>query len=148
MVRYMAIFAIFIVVVFLVGMIMELARVEWGVPITIVDFVFCTASAAMCFFILKGLFRKRHTISFSTKREMSKLLRSFFVFSAMAIPFGAWSVWNVWAGTVGAFDYFSGVRGAIHGYTIISLGFLFMIMWVRVLFTIISGLAANKRNDD
>ncbi|MBD3895357.1 hypothetical protein IEI94_05785 [Halomonas sp. ML-15] len=144
----MAKIALALVGVIVVGLALEVARMEWGVPITMVDLIFFPLLVVTFFNVLKGLFRKIYSKSPTTEGEIKKLSISLLFFSTIAIPFGAWSVWHVWSGTMGVFDYFPGGRGAAHGYTLISLGFMFLIMWVRVLFVMASNLVAHKRNDD
>lgn len=138
-------FFMLVVVVLAISFFLEFARVEYGVPVTLMDLIFLVAIFLMCFYILRSFFPKSDKENYAVGISTKKLLKYLFFFSFIAIPFGFWSVWGIWAGKVGPFDYFSGgSRGAVHGYTLISLGLLFLIMWACVFFKIIRKLLIKK----
>ena len=128
-----------------VSLILELVRINCGVPVTLMDFIFLLMIFFMCFFMVRSFFIRGEKKNYAAGMSSKKLLKSLFIFSFVAIPFGVWSVWGVWTGKVGAFYYFSGGgRGAVHGYTLISLGFLFLIMWVCAFIKIIRKVIIDK----
>ncbi|MDT8893297.1 hypothetical protein RSO41_01405 [Halomonas sp. I1] len=128
---------------------LEVARVKWGVPITILDLIFSPSSAAACFFVVKGIYKKRCSLPVDMEGGVKKKVISFLVFSALVIPFGVWVVWGAWSGNIEAFDYYSSVhRGAVHGYTLILMGPVLLMIWVLMGFQMVSNMLTNKRSDN
>lgn len=121
--KYVFFVACFILFAFLI----EVIRVVYKIPITLIDLIFFPASVVICYLIVRWLLSKKTANSHLAEITTTRLLASFVIFSIIAIPLGGWCIWM---GIVRPFEYFSSVRGPAHGYTLGAIGLLLLMVWV------------------
>lgn len=119
---------IFFVICFvLFGLTLDLIRIEYKIPITLIDLILFPISITILFFFFKWLISKKNDNFYLVETSLKVLLFNFLVFSVIVIPLG---IWTIWAGMIDPLKYFSGIKGAAHGYTLVSTGFLLLICWL------------------
>ena len=133
--------AFVIIGLLLIALAIEYMRRTYGIPVTILDILLFPLSLVFTFVLLKNFFFEQ---SREEKESMNAhSLRSITGRAAITVllffPLGLWSIW---LGIQNPFEYFSGVKGAVHGYSLVVLGvFIFSIgimLTISVIRSIIS----------
>lgn len=136
---------IFIIWIFFMSICMEWVRGEYEIPVTLLDLVLFPISLAFSFFSLKWLVTAKQDDCHPAETTKKKLLANFVILSLIVIPFGGWSVT---VGIAGPFEYFHGVRGSAHGYTLASVGILLIIVWALFAVELTRKLTNGKKHND
>lgn len=113
-------------VVFLVTII-EIIRKSTNIPVTILDLLFFPFTIVFVIsFFRCTLFDKRTIFHYNLIEPISFMKKlGIFMVSLLTMVLG---LWGIWTGVREPLTCFSGVRGALHGYTIVPMGlFLFLI---------------------
>ena len=110
-----------------VAMTLEEIRVEYNIPITVIDLIFSPCALIICYFLIKWLVFKRNIEPYFTTITTKKLLLNFCMLTLLALPLG---IWSTMAGISAPFEYYTSMKGAAHGYTLASIGFLLLNSWL------------------
>jgi len=108
------------------GVLLNIIRVEYKIPVTIIDIIFFPASIVLSFLILKMVVSKNLIKYKIDQTTVKSSLISFFLFTLIVIPL---SSWGILSGISAPFDYFSGIKGSGHGYTLSAIGIFLLILW-------------------
>ena len=114
---------VFFTVLFIALMILDFIRIRYTVPVAMGDIVMFPLSLLIIIYFLKNVLLKRKHEPFQYPIDDSKLrLMLNLLFSLiLLVPLG---LYLSWMGIQEPFAYFSGVKGAIHGYTSVAVGTL------------------------
>ena len=109
------------VLIIAVIMVSEAVRRFYGIPVTILDILLFPV---FLLFIVRGVkslaFHRKSRAYDQTKESSTKLLVfSLIVGLFIMIPLGVFSLWH---GIKDPLRFFSGVKGSVHGYTLVELG--------------------------
>ncbi len=109
------------IIVVLVILISEGIRLYTGLPITIIDIGILPITCLLIYYIrfYKFPFSKKYYDKNTQQPQSGWQLIGFLVFTIMLAIIGAWIAW---LGIQGPLHYFSSVKGAAHGYTLIQVG--------------------------
>ncbi len=125
------------------GVIIEVIRKTKNIPITILDLMFFPGSifftVVFCRSILMGEESMRQYNLVEPISFIKKL--GLFIAALLSIAFG---FWMIWIGVHEPLKYFSGVRGAAHGYTMVPVGILIFVFGV---FGVIKSIIINFFNE-
>ncbi len=112
---------VFILSALVIAAVIELIRRRYGIPITILDLILTPGTLVITFFVLKHLIQKKYEPDNGNLDNLSlpKRLAVLSAFIFMMIPLGGWCVFM---GVREPLGYFTGVKGAAHGYTVFIVG--------------------------
>ena len=104
-----------------VGLFIEAFRQSTGIPVTIIDILFFPILPLFIFFTIKYFFfsEKRKNKQVINNEEVRDKLWAVPIFLFLMLPL---SLWCIWTGFEEPFVYFTGVKGAAHGYTLAAIG--------------------------
>lgn len=108
----------------LLALVLEFVRKGYGIPVTILDIFLFPLSLIFGFILLKDFFfgRKGEALPADRPSFRSIIGRA----ASVLILFLPVGIWSLWMGIREPFEHFSGVKGAVHGYTMAGIG-LFVI---------------------
>lgn len=109
-----------------VGLIIEWFRAETGIPVTILDILLLPLCVIFIYIVIREiLFADKSSVNSENLQSLSPAKRlGLIVVCLLMLLLGAW---GIWAGLSAPFDYFSGVKGAAHGYTLAIIGLLIVL---------------------
>ncbi len=133
-------FLLFLAVAFF----LEFIRRNYQIPVTILDVLLFPLAILITGYSLKNLIfkRKQKLSNYPTDDSKLKLVFSLFFCLIVMIPLG---LYTAWMGIQEPFEYFSGVKGSAHGYTLVPVGALIAGLGVFVVFKIIQNLIPNTK---
>lgn len=124
----------------IIGTIIEILRQRNGIPITLLDvMLFPIALLFSVVFLRHEFFNKKNLFRYNLAGPVSipKKIGIFIGCMLMAVS----GIWCLWLGICDPLAYYSGVRGAVHGYTMVAFGlFLFLLGAYGVLKSILINL--------
>ncbi len=109
------------IIIVLAIFISEGIRLYTGLPITIIDIGILPITCLLIYYMrfYKSPFSKSYKDMTTHQPQSAWQLIGFLVFTIMLAIMGAWIAW---LGVQEPFKYFSGIKGAAHGYTLIQVG--------------------------
>ncbi|KOO01781.1 hypothetical protein AKJ17_18840 [Vibrio nereis] len=124
-----------IIIIVLVILVSEGIRIYTGVPITILDVVILPITCSLVYLMkyYKFPFSKTYKDRQSHQTQNAFQLIGSLVFTAILAVMGTWVAW---LGIQAPLQYFSGVKVAAHGYTLIQVGILITLysIWGALIF--------------
>ncbi|MCG3737961.1 hypothetical protein EXA20_17035 [Vibrio cincinnatiensis] len=123
------------IIIVLVILISEAIRLYTGLPITIIDIgvLPITCLLIYCMKYYKSPFSKTYKDTDNHQQQTPLQLIGFLLFTIILAAMGSWIAW---LGIQAPLQYFSSVKGAAHGYTLIQIGGLTALysMWGVLVF--------------
>ena len=109
------------IIIFLVILISEAIRLYTGLPITIIDIgvLPITCLLIYCMKYYRFPFSKTYKDTDNLQQQTLFQLIGFLLFTIILAAMGSWLAW---LGIQAPLKYFSSVKGAAHGYTLIQIG--------------------------
>ncbi|WP_022946110.1 hypothetical protein [Pseudoalteromonas ruthenica] len=109
------------IIIVLVILISEVIRLHTGLPITIINIVVLPITCLLiyCMKYYRSPFSKTYKGTDNHLKQTPFQLIGFLLFT---ISLAAMGSWIAWLGIQAPLQYFSGVKGAAHGYTLIQVG--------------------------
>ncbi|MCP4024524.1 MAG: hypothetical protein GY729_21980 [Desulfobacteraceae bacterium] len=135
---------IFILTFLAIAAVIELIRQKYGIPITILDLILTPATLVIAFFILRYLIQKNYEPDNGNLDNLSlvKRLAVLAGFIILMIPLGAWCAFM---GAREPLGYFTGVKGAAHGYTVFIVGMAVLAVGFFGVYKVINHILSNKK---
>ena len=136
---------LFIIGFMTIGLILEFTRKAYGIPVTILDILLFPLSLIFTVLLLKDFFinQSKEKTKKSLKLKASAIAGRIAITLLLFFPLGIWAMWE---GLKNPFGYFSGIKGAAHGYTLTAIGlFIFSLGIIFISSVIRNVLSVNKR---
>jgi len=116
-----------IICILTLALLIEFVRVEYKIPATVLDIILFPVMIIMSFIILRALLSKK-PIKFEGDRiSFKKLFINFILVTLIALPL---SCWGILSGLSAPLEFFSGVKGSVHGYTLVTIGVFLLTVWL------------------
>lgn len=110
-------------------------------PFTVIDILILPLSIISIVFGLKSLFINRKKTNLPEPIEQSLLKQSVHIFTAiLVLLLGLWALYEGWNNPL---LMYTGVKGAAHGYTLLSIGLL--LSGYSIYYILKSTISLNKR---
>ena len=103
------------------GIAVEYLRVNYDIPLTILDILLFPLFLFIIIYFFKTAFKTKKTVNNSNPMDSEpayKVILFLFVFIFMVFL----GIWAALTGGLSPLEYFSGVKGAVHGYTMLLTG--------------------------
>lgn len=109
-----------VLTVLAVLIIVEVLRYYTGLPFTIIDITVFPLSVAMLFFGIMAIITNKSDVHKTEKTRYSTIrLSSYFLAAILFFALGLWAIYEGWNNPL---ELYTGVKGAAHGYTLLSMG--------------------------
>ncbi len=114
---------IFVIGWLIISIILEITRQQANIPITIIDL----SVLFFCLFVIVSIFRSPSYSKKTKKKQYDNEPVPFFKKMGLVLTFILMIVLGVsvfWIGIQEPFKFFTGIKGAAHGYTLVALGLI------------------------
>jgi hypothetical protein len=125
----------------LAAVLLEYIRRRYGIPVTILDIFLLPLSLIFSSVLLKDFFFRQNPADQAGLSLRDGVFRAL-VALLLFFPLGAWSLWE---GIRNPLDYFSGIKGAAHGYTLIGIGLFCLSLGIMLAASVVRGIRAAAR---
>nr|WP_319395453.1 hypothetical protein [uncultured Desulfobacter sp.] len=131
---------------FIVALILEFIRKRYSVAVTIIDVLLFPLSVLIIFYSAKHLVFKKNKDTYRHPIDDSNLkLILYLCFSLIVLtPLG---LFTLWLGIQEPLGFFSGIKGAAHGYTLIPLGIIVTGLGVFMAFKLVQILIVKSKTE-
>ena len=107
-------------------LLMDIIRVEFKIPVSLLDIIFFPVLIVLSFLLIRVFVSKKSAKHYIDKTTTKNSLVTFLIVTLIVVPLSCWAIWS---GVSVPFEYFSGVKGSAHGYTLTALGIFLLIFW-------------------
>lgn len=132
------------IVLFVIIFTSEAIRQALDIPVTILDITLTPLAVFILFLFLRTFFIDKKAKKKINAIESIPLTKSIgMIMSSILLLALGW--WGIWAGALEPLKLFTGVKGAGHGYTLVVIGLIIVLMGISVLWVAVWSLFISTK---